>query len=132
MADKQDNGGSSSRLPTLMAPMGLETIIEAQRPALAAMGELNSRLYDGIAAMGTEWMSLCRRRLREDLAMPEQLAACKTAQDMYRLYAEYFRNALSHYQLGFQQMTKCGLSLAEDTFDVLSLRAERGGARRKK
>ncbi len=131
MADKQNNGGASSQLGKLMAPMGLDTIIEAQRPALAAMGELNSRLYDGIAAMGREWMSLFNRRLREDLSMPEQIAACKTARDMYRLYADYFQNAFSHYQSGFEQMTKCGLSMAEDTFDVLSLRSQ-SGARRKK
>jgi len=131
MADKQDNGGTSAKLPQLIAPMGLETLIEVQRPALAAVGELNSRLYDGIAAMSREWMSLLDRRLREDLAMPEQLAACKTAQDMYRLYVDYFQNAFSHYQSGFEQLTKCGLSMAEDTFDVLRLRAEPGTRRKK-
>ena len=131
MADKQDNGGTSAKLPQLIAPMGLETLIEVQRPALAAVGELNSRLYDGIAAMSREWMSLLDRRLREDLAMPEQLAACKTAQDMYRLYVDYFQNAFSHYQSGFEQLTKCGLSMAEDTFDVLQLRAEPGTRRKK-
>jgi hypothetical protein len=111
--------------------MGLETLIEVQRPALAAVGELNSRLYDGIAAMSREWMSLLDRRLREDLAMPEQLAACKTARDMYRLYVDYFQNAFSHYQSGFEQLTKCGLSMAEDAFDVLRLRAEPGTRRKK-
>ena len=131
MADKQDNGGTSAKLPQLIAPMGLETLIEVQRPALAAVGELNSRLYDGIAAMSREWMSLLDRRLREDLAMPEQLAACKTAQDMYRLYVDYFQNAFSHYQSGFEQLTKCGLSRAEDTLDVLRLRAEPGTRRKK-
>ena len=131
MADKQDNGGTSAKLPQLIAPMGLETLIEVQRPALAAVGELNSRLYDGIAAMSREWMSLLDRRLREDLAMPEQLAACKTARDMYRLYVDYFQNAFSHYQSGFEQLTKCGLSMAEDAFDVLGLRAEPGTRRKK-
>ena len=131
MADKQDNGGTSAKLPQLIAPMGLETLIEVQRPALAAVGELNSRLYDGIAAMSREWMSLLDRRLREDLAMPEQLAACKTARDMYRLYVDYFQNAFSHYQSGFEQLTKCGLSMAKDTFDVLRLRAEPGTRRKK-
>jgi Phasin protein len=131
MADKQDNGGTSAKLPQLIAPMGFETLIEVQRPALAAVGELNSRLYDGIAAMSREWMSLLDRRLREDLAMPEQLAACKTARDMYRLYVDYFQNAFSHYQSGFEQLTKCGLSMAEDAFDVLRLRAEPGTRRKK-
>src|SRR4029079_13664496 len=80
MADNQDTG--LPRLADLMGPVVLETIIEAQRPALAAMGELNSRLYDGIAAMSKEWVSLFNLRLREDLAIPEQLAACKNTRDM--------------------------------------------------
>jgi hypothetical protein len=63
--------------------------------------------------------------------MPEQLAACKTAGDMFRLYADYFQNALSHYQSGFEQLTKCGLSMAENTFDVLRLRAEPDTRRKK-
>jgi len=129
MADNRDNG--SPRLADLMAPVGLETIMEAQRPALAAMGELNSRLYDGIAAMNNEWVSLFNRRLREDLAIPEQLAACKNARDMYRLYADYFQNAFSHYQSGLEQMTKRSLSMAEDTFDVLRWRTEPSTRRKK-
>jgi hypothetical protein len=129
MAENRDNGGPP--LAELMTPVALETIIEVQRPALAAMGELNSRLYDGITAMSKEWVSLFNRRLREDLAIPEQLAACKNARDMYRLYADYFQNAFSHYQSGLEQMTKCSLSLAEDTFDVLRSRADTH-ARRKK
>jgi hypothetical protein len=62
MADKQDNGGTSAKLPQLTAPIGLDTLIEVQRSALAEVGELNSRLYDGIAAMSRECMSLLNRR----------------------------------------------------------------------
>jgi len=40
---------------------------------------------------------------------------------MYRLYADYFQNAFSHYQSGFEQMTKCSLTMAEGTFDIPAL-----------
>jgi len=50
---------------------------------------------------------------------------------MFRLYADYFQNAFSHYQSGFEQMTKCSLTMAEGTFDVLGSRAE-SRTRRKK
>jgi hypothetical protein len=50
---------------------------------------------------------------------------------MYRLCVDYFQNAFPHYHSGFEQLTKCGLSMAEDTFDVLRLRAEPGTRRKK-
>jgi hypothetical protein len=30
--------------------------------------------------------------------MPQQLAECKSLQDLYRVYAEFFQNACSQYQ----------------------------------
>ena len=100
-----------------------------QRPALAAMAELNGRLYEGIAAMNREWTSFLNKRLKEDMAVPEQLAACKSVQDMYRVYTDYFQAACSHYQSGFEQIAKCGRSIAEDTFDVLQSHVSTGRKR---
>jgi hypothetical protein len=82
--------------------------------------------------MSHEWISLVRLRLREDLAIPEQLAACKNPRDMYRLYIQYFQNAYSHYQAGLEQMTKCSFSIAEDALDALRPPEKGGGGRRKK
>ena len=40
-------------------------------------------------------------------------------QDTYRVYTDYFQAACAHYQAGFEQIAKCGRSIAEDTIDVL-------------
>ena len=114
MADRPNDGGGAGETPFVF-----ETMLEMQRPALAAMAELNGRLYEGIAAMNSEWTSFLNKRLKEDMAVPEQLAACKSVQDMYRVYTDYFQAACAHYQAGFEQIAKCGRSIAEDTIDVL-------------
>ena len=56
--------------------------------------------------------------------MPQQLAACKTVQDMYGVYAEFFQNACSDYQSELEQLTKLGKSLADDTIQAMQSRME--------
>ena len=56
--------------------------------------------------------------------MPQQLAACKTVQEMCGVYAGFFQNACAHYQSEFEQMTKLGKSLADDTLQTIQSRME--------
>jgi len=106
-----------------MVPFGVEAMIEMQRPAFTAMAQVNSRLYESIAAANKEWASFVNRRLREDLAMPQQLAECKNLQDFYRVYAQFFQNACSQYQSGIEQMTKLGQSMAETALQSMQSRS---------
>jgi Phasin protein len=114
MPEKTDTDASN-----WMMPLGFEAVIEMQRPALTAMADVNSRLFEGIAAVNKEWASFVNRRLKEDLAVPQQLAQCKTIQDMYQVYAQFFQNACSQYQSGLEQMAKLSQSLVESTFQSL-------------
>jgi hypothetical protein len=125
MAEKTGSESSDA-----MAPFGFEAMMQMQRPAFTAMAELNGRLYESIAAVNKEWSSFVNRRLKEDLAVPEQLAECKTVLDLYRVYAQFFQNACSHYQSELEQMTKLGRSIAEDALQPLQSRSE--GASRTK
>jgi len=116
---------SGSRTQPMLAPE-FERMLEMQRPALDAMAELNSRLYESVAAVNKEWGSFVNRRLKEDFAVPEQLAACKTAQDMLRVYANYFQNVCSDYQSEFEEMTKFNRSIVQDTMTTLQSQVTRG------
>jgi hypothetical protein len=107
-----------------MPPLGIEAIMEMQRPALTAMAEANTKLYESIAAANREWASFVNQRLKEDLAVPQQLAACRNLQDLYGVYAQFFQNACSQYQSGLEQMTKLGQSMAENAFQVLQSTGE--------
>ena len=124
MADKTTNGRGDMALPPMMLPFGFEAIMELNRPALQAMAQMNGKMYDGIATLNKNWVAFLNRRLKEDLAVPQQLAACKTVQDMCGVYAGFFQNACAQYQSELEQMTKLGKSLADDTMQVVQARME--------
>jgi hypothetical protein len=124
MPDKTSNGRADLGFPPMMPPFNFESLMELNRPALNAMAQMNGKVYDGLAAMNRNWVAFVNRRLKEDLAVPQQLAACKTVQDMYGVYAGFFQNACAHYQSEFEQMTKLGKSLADDTLQTIQSRME--------
>jgi Phasin protein len=115
MSDKSSNGRSEFGLPPMNVPLGFEGLMELNRPALTAMAEMNGKLYDGIAQMNRNWAAFVNRRLKEDMAVPQQLAGCKTVQDMLGVYSAFFQKAATDYQSEFEQIGKLGKSLAEET-----------------
>ena len=124
MPDKSTNGRADMGFPPMMLPFNFESFMELNRPTLNAMAQMNGKVYDGLAALNKNWVAFFNRRLKEDLAVPQQLAACKTVQDMYGVYAEFFQNACSDYQSEFEQMTKLSKSLADDTMQAIQARME--------
>jgi hypothetical protein len=123
MPDKSTNGRADPAFPPFM-PFGLEALMELNRPALAAMAQVNDKVYDGIAALNRNWINFVNRRLKEDLSIPQQLASCKSVQEMYGVYSEFLQTAYADYQSGFEQMTKLGKSLADDTIQIMQTRME--------
>jgi hypothetical protein len=124
MPEKSSNGRSESGFAPMMMPMGFEALMDLQRPALTAMAQMNGKVYDSLSAMNRSWVGFVNRRLKEDLAMPQQLAGCKTVQDMYGVYTEFFQTAFSDYQAEFEHISKLGKSLAEDTAHAVQSGAE--------
>jgi hypothetical protein len=124
MPDKTSNGRADFGYPPMVLPFNFEALMELNRPALNAMAQMNGKVYDGLATINKNWVAFINRRLKEDLAMPQQLAACKTVQDMYGVYAEFFQNACSDYQSEFEQMTRLGKSLADDTLQAMQARMD--------
>src|SRR5262245_48030916 len=124
MPNKSTDGRSEVGIPPMMVPFGLESFMDINRPALTAMAQVNGKVYDKIASMNTHWATFVNRRLEKDLAMPKQLAACKTVQEMYGVYADFFQTAVSDYQSEFEQMSKLGKALADETMQAMQARAE--------
>ena len=108
MAEKTDSLASDT-----VAPFGFDAMLQMQRPVLAAMAEMNGRLYESITAANKEWATFVNQCLKEDLAVRQQLAQCRTAQDFYQVYAQFLQNAWAQYQSGLEQMTKLSKAIAE-------------------
>jgi hypothetical protein len=124
MPEKASNGRAESAFPPMMMPFGFDAFMQFHRPALTAVAQMNGKVYDGIVAMNKNWLAFVNRRLKEDLAVPQQLAACKTMHDMYGVYTDFFQTAYADYQSEFEQISKLGKSLAEDTAQAVQSGAE--------
>ena len=124
MPEKTANGRGETLFPPVMLPFGFEALMELNRPALAAMAQMNGKVYDGLATLNKNWVAFVNRRLKEDLGVPKQLASCKSVQEMYGVYTEFFQNAYADYQSEFEQMSKLGKTLADDTMQAIQPRME--------
>jgi hypothetical protein len=118
------NGGRAEGLPALATPFGLDAFMELNRPALTAMAQVNGKVYENLAAMNKSWTDFLNRRLEKELGMPKQLAACKSIQEVYGVYADFFQAAVADYQSEFEQMSKLGKTLADNTMQAMQAPSE--------
>ena len=88
-------GVDTSHAPkTPTAIFDVTALLEASRPTLFAAAEMNGRLYQTMAALNTEYVSFVNRRLKEDLAIPQQFAACRSVEDVYNVSTVFFQRAV--------------------------------------
>lgn len=128
MADTSSNGKANGQaaFPFPVA-FNFEQLMDLNRPALSAMAEVNGKVYDNLATLNKTWVTFVNRRLKEDLAVPQQLASCKTVQDMVGVYRGFFENAVADYQAEFEELSKLGKSMTEDTVAAVQSRIEEAG-----
>jgi hypothetical protein len=124
MPDKTNGGRAEVGFPAPMVPFSLETFVELNRPALAAMAQVNGKVYESLAEMNRSWADFLNRRLKEELGVPQQLAACKSVQEMYSVYAEFFNTAMADWQAELEQMSKLGRTLADDAVAAMRTHVE--------
>ncbi len=125
MADKSTNGqGNGAASFPFPAAFNFEQLMELNRPALAAMAEVNGKVYENISTLNKTLVSFVNRRLKEDLAVPQQLATCKNLQDMMGVYRGFFQNAIADYQAELEELSKLGKSMTEDTVAAIQNRME--------
>jgi len=85
---------------------------------------VNGKVYENLATLNKSWVAFVNRRLKEDFAVPKQLAGCKTVQEMYSVYADFFQTAVTDYQSSFEQMSKLSKAMAEETAQAVQVRLE--------
>jgi hypothetical protein len=124
MPDKT-SGWRAGDLPALAMPFGLDAFMELNRPALTAMAHVNGKVYENLAAINRNWADFLNRRLEKELGVPKQLAACKSIQDVYGVYTDFFQAAVADYQSEFEQMSKLGKTLADDTLQAMQARRDK-------
>jgi hypothetical protein len=89
------------------------------RPMLEAMTEFNGRMLEQMSRANSEWLSFVNRRLNEDMAASQRFMECKTVQDLFAAYSEFFQRAQQQYQAEFQYFARLNQKLADETATVI-------------
>ena len=110
------NGGSRQ---TTMMPFGFDMLAAMTQPPFAVMTHMNGKLFEGITAFAKEWGDFVNRRLAANMALPQQVAACKTTDEMQKVYAEFFQQASIQCRQEVEQMTKINMSLTDGTLKAM-------------
>ena len=69
------------------------------------------------ASIHREWLHFVDKRLKEDAAFGQSLAACKAPDDIMRVYTSFYHTAFEHYQKEFSALAHLGASLATEAIE---------------
>jgi hypothetical protein len=107
----------------LFLPFRVNALSALQAP-LTAMTEFNGKLCDSAAQFGAEWVGFLSRRVKEDWAVPQRMAACTTPQEFQQVYLDYWSKAFSEYREEFGRLARLGELVSRETASTLQKHAE--------
>ena len=76
----------------------------------------NGKVFEGLARLGIEWVDFVNRRLKEDINLLPRLAACRCAEEVSNVYAEFWRNLGEDYSKELAALSKLSGDLATSAF----------------
>jgi hypothetical protein len=82
-----------------------------QQSAPPSPAEIGGLLYGSWAALSGTWVHLANQRLKENLKLPRELAACSSLQDLLRVYSNHGQSALRQYQSRLSELQVIALQL---------------------
>jgi hypothetical protein len=88
-------------------------------PLLAVLADINGKLLESAASAQKDWAEFVHRRVKEDIAVSQQLMSCKSLGDMQQVCSEYMRTAFEHYREQSERAVQRGKSTTEGLVQTL-------------
>jgi hypothetical protein len=114
MTNESTNGAQRN----LWAPSAFNALI-GDMPPVSAMTVMNGQLYKGIEAFNNQWVAFVNRCLKDNLDLSQRCAACSTAEEMRRVYGDWYQHSTEHYLDGIVEMANSSKSLVHDTVTAI-------------
>jgi hypothetical protein len=130
MVNRNSTNRGADTQASMPQAFDVTALIEASRPALATAAEMNGRLYETVAALNSEYVSFINRRLKEDLGVPQQFAACRNVEDVYGVYTGFFQRAAEQYRAEMEHFARLGQGLSQDALHTMADPASASSDRR--
>jgi phasin protein len=93
-------------------------------PMVSLVADFNGKLLQSVAGAQKEWADFVHRRLKEDVAVSQQLISCQSLADMQEVYSNYLQRAFEHYQEQTQRAVQRAQSSAEEFVEATGSRAK--------
>mgnify|MGYP001555427588 CR=1 FL=1 len=94
---KSTEFGELPKSTAFSAPMDFGDITEINYTAMTAAGEIGKRWTEAMGEINGELLQFASRRLKEDMVIPAGLAKCKTGEEIFEFYSNFFRTAVNQY-----------------------------------
>lgn len=88
-------------------------------PLMVFGAEWNSRLVEQWASMSGEWQAFVKRRLKEDLELGKHLAAARGAEEMCKVYIDFWQKAQQEYAHEFALLSRKAGSVLETGLEAM-------------
>lgn len=119
MTGKKSGANGSAEGLSNPALATFEAWLDINRPMVAAMSEFNDRLIEQVSKANNEWLGFINRRLSEDIAASQRIMECKTLQELFVAYSDFFQRAQVQYKDELQYFTRLNQKLADETASIV-------------
>jgi hypothetical protein len=103
--------------------LGLLPFLNVLGPTAGSFTAWNSNARHAGEEIAQGWLKFVSDRFNKDLALPQQLAACKTVNDVYLLYSEFWQQVAKDYAAEFTAVADRVMSVVEAPLDAAACSA---------
>lgn len=100
---------------------GFDNLVELNKDAFKTVDEMSHSVAETFEAYGEESLAFLRRRIGEDLAVPQKLIGCWSPQEAMDVYLDFVRTAQKDYLEEADRMAKLGRGIAQATMQMMRL-----------
>ena len=118
MADGKEAGGAVANSFT----WPLRSVVST--PLFAVLTDINGKLLESVVSAQKDWAEFVHRRVKEDIAVSQQLMGCKSLGDMHEICSQYMRTAFEDYRDQSQRAVQRGKSTTAGLAQTFELGAE--------
>ena len=104
-------------------PFDFEAFSKANATALKTLVDTNTRLLAATGAVNAEVADFVSRRLEKDAEVGECLVDCRSMDEAYEVYADFFQTSVADYILEMQKLFAIGEGALSGTAKALSAAA---------
>jgi hypothetical protein len=96
-------------------------------PMTSQLQAWNGACGKAAVAINREWGEFLRRRMREDAALPQNLATCQGLDEAWHVCAEFWQKAVQDYQQEFTELARLNGEIIGDGMTSLDIGRTKNG-----